>query len=55
LQVGSDPLADGIEHNAHDAIPPGGLSDHIFVVLIMVESRCNLVHAKSLSIMIDLP
>jgi hypothetical protein len=34
---------------------PRGLSDRFFCFLIMVESRCNLVHASGGSIMIDSP
>jgi len=34
---------------------PSGLSDRFFSSLIMLESRCNLVHASGRSIMIDSP
>ena len=55
LKVARDQLADGIEHDAHDNLPPSGLSDRFLCFLIMVESRCNLVHASVRSIMIDSP
>jgi hypothetical protein len=36
-------------------IPPDGLVGRFFPSLIMLESRCNLVHAETTSIMIDSP
>jgi hypothetical protein len=36
-------------------LPPGGLSGRFFPSLIMVDRRCNLVHAWLTSIMIDSP
>ncbi len=54
LKVARDQLADGIEHCAH-FFPPGGFAGRFLSFLIMVESRCNLVHASARSIMIDSP
>src|SRR5260370_34101167 len=55
LKVARDQLADGIEHDAHDIFPPAPLPAAFVCFLIMVESRCNLVHALARSIMIDSP
>jgi hypothetical protein len=55
LQVPRDPLADGIEHDAHELIPPTVFSGRLFSFSSMVESRCTLVHTRSPSIMIDSP
>jgi hypothetical protein len=54
LQVARDQLADGIEHDTHD-VSPNGLCGRFFPFLIMVGSRCNLVHAFGGSIMFDSP
>src|SRR6516165_232493 len=38
-----------------NGVPPGVTLSVLFPSLIMLESRCNLVHAGATSIMIDLP